>query len=342
VKKFGVMTNAELLVELVTGAIEERATGVFLKVLDSGREVYTCKCPVCGTLHGGYRTLADARAHLKCKQHFRSEIEKTKKDIEKVDEPEKERNIFQKPLKKPAVLGEMENDEIGLGKALGEVPDDYIAYNIYDGREWYPLSLHGFIGRYDWGIRQLSGDWKIRGMTFHHWSRRPIDWQTMRSRLDAGEALNGYLWDVDHGTTRRWGRKVKVYKVRVSESEESIKSMLGEYPVAFRPGEVNKWWCENATRGDRLYHRTKTMADGSPLSVRVMGRCITWKSRPDEYRLPVKFGLSKSFYITDVNAGDWTTIDPSGEHELPAPDPGGGGVAEGWAGEQPALDALVE
>ncbi len=334
------MTNAELLVDLVTGTIEERATGVFLKVLDSGREVYTCKCPVCGTLHGGYGTLADARAHLKCKQHFRSEIEKTKKEIEKVDEPEKERNIFQKPMKKQSVLGEAADDD--LVKDVAYPNPDQIVYEIYKvGSEYMPLTRDGLIGRQGWKLHNLSGDWRMAGLTTQQGDY--IDWPTLRQRLDAGENFTGYPRDIDHGTMRQWGNLARVYKLGVNEgSEDSVKDMLGAHPVAYKQGEVNKWWCENATRGDRLYHRTKTMADGSPLSVRVMGRCITWKSRPDEYRLPVKFGLSKSFYITDVNAGDWTTIDPSGEHELPASDSGGSGVVEGWAGEQPALDAVVE
>ncbi len=200
-KKSGAMTNAELIVELLTDTIEERASGVFRKVLDNGREVYTCKCPVCGNLHGGYRTFDEARAHLKCREHFRNEVEKTKKDIQKVDEPEKPRNIFQKSERKPDVLGEtLDDEEEGLAKEVGApIPDD-----------------------------------------------------------------------------------------------------------------VTKMWCLSAQRGDRLYHRTKTMADGSPLSVRVMGRCITWKSRPNEFRIPVKYGLHQSFYITDVNAGDWSTEPPRG------------------------------
>lgn len=38
---------------------------------------------------------------------------------------------------------------------------------------------------------------------------------------------------------------------------------------------------------------------------RVSGRCQTWKTRPAEYRLPVKYGMYESGAITDSNAQDW-------------------------------------
>lgn len=39
--------------------------------------------------------------------------------------------------------------------------------------------------------------------------------------------------------------------------------------------------------------------------VRVTGRCQTWKTRPDAFRLPVKHGLRESGAITEANAQDW-------------------------------------
>jgi DNA repair exonuclease SbcCD ATPase subunit len=100
------MTNAELIVEQLLGLTEEVSTGIFMKQLDSGRQVYSCKCPVCGTIHGGFRTYGEAEAHKKCREHHRKEVEKTRKEIEKVDEPKKQKNIFQSRLNKPAVIGE--------------------------------------------------------------------------------------------------------------------------------------------------------------------------------------------------------------------------------------------
>lgn len=54
-----------------------------------------------------------------------------------------------------------------------------------------------------------------------------------------------------------------------------------------------------------LYHRTATNADGTPLRCRVNGKCQIWKTRPDDFRLPVKYGLKQCFYITPDNAKDW-------------------------------------
>lgn len=38
---------------------------------------------------------------------------------------------------------------------------------------------------------------------------------------------------------------------------------------------------------------------------RVSGKCQTWKTRPDDFRLPVKHGLYESSAITPENAGEW-------------------------------------
>lgn len=312
------MTNAELIVELLTGSIEERATGIFVKRLGNGREVYTCKCPNCGTLHGGFKTFPEAWSNRKCKMCFRNEIERTKKDIQKVDEPEKPRDIFTQTERKPTVLGEAEDDD-DLVKELTQPAEDYIGYGIYDGNEYYPVTRRGYIGRQGW-TTGFGEHWKVKGMTFHHWGKYLTLWKDLLSRLDAGETLKGYLFDIDHGTNRQWGRKVEVYKrdrrdFGESIEDEDLKAILGgaEGLEPSKPGEVTKMACLNMRRGDRIYHRTKNMADGSPLSVRVMGRCQTWATRPNEFRIPVKFGLYQSFYITDDSAGSWTTVNPRPE-----------------------------
>ena len=38
---------------------------------------------------------------------------------------------------------------------------------------------------------------------------------------------------------------------------------------------------------------------------RRMGRTKTWKTRPDEFRVPVKFGLYQSGYVTEHDAHEW-------------------------------------
>lgn len=43
--------------------------------------------------------------------------------------------------------------------------------------------------------------------------------------------------------------------------------------------------------------------------VRRSGKTIIWRTRPDEFKIPVKFGLYQSFYITHLNAHEFTAIE---------------------------------
>lgn len=52
-------------------------------------------------------------------------------------------------------------------------------------------------------------------------------------------------------------------------------------------------------------HVIERNADGSKLRCRANGRCKTWKTRPGEFRLPVKYGLKTCFYLTHANADEW-------------------------------------
>lgn len=44
---------------------------------------------------------------------------------------------------------------------------------------------------------------------------------------------------------------------------------------------------------------------GNPVRCRASGKCQTWKTRPDEFKLPVKYGLYHSFYLNNLNANCW-------------------------------------
>lgn len=55
-----------------------------------------------------------------------------------------------------------------------------------------------------------------------------------------------------------------------------------------------------------LEHRTAKNSDGSPKRCRVNGKCQTWKTRPDDFKLPVKEGLYGTGYITPLNAAEWS------------------------------------
>jgi hypothetical protein len=57
--------------------------------------------------------------------------------------------------------------------------------------------------------------------------------------------------------------------------------------------------------GTILHHIIKRNADNTPMRLRVSGKCQTWVRRPDEFKLPVKYGFYESGYLTPQNAGEW-------------------------------------
>lgn len=58
-------------------------------------------------------------------------------------------------------------------------------------------------------------------------------------------------------------------------------------------------------KGAILHHTRDKGSDGQPVRCRVNGECKTWKTRPKEFRLPVKHGLNRCFNITEWNCEDW-------------------------------------
>lgn len=68
---------------------------------------------------------------------------------------------------------------------------------------------------------------------------------------------------------------------------------------------------EQAMTLGMFYHVTARNADGTAVRCRANGRCKTWKTRPDDFRLPVKYGLKRCFYLTPRNADEWLPYDPS-------------------------------
>ena len=70
---------------------------------------------------------------------------------------------------------------------------------------------------------------------------------------------------------------------------------------------ITKDIATSLTHGQILHHVSFTNADGTPVRVRVNGVCKTWKTRPTEFRLPVKYGLKDCLYITPENANNWVT-----------------------------------
>lgn len=54
--------------------------------------------------------------------------------------------------------------------------------------------------------------------------------------------------------------------------------------------------------GDTLLHMTEKDSKGNPVMCRVTGKVQTWKTRPNEFVIPVKYGLRTSFYIRNEDS----------------------------------------
>lgn len=68
---------------------------------------------------------------------------------------------------------------------------------------------------------------------------------------------------------------------------------------------ITKEQAENLSYRTELWHKTLKNADKTPVRCRVNGKCKVWKTRPTEFKLPVKYGLKECFYITPENAENW-------------------------------------
>lgn len=60
-----------------------------------------------------------------------------------------------------------------------------------------------------------------------------------------------------------------------------------------------------ASYREEFHHVSEKNADDTPMRCRVNGKCKTWKTRPADFCLPVKYGLRQCFYITPENADQW-------------------------------------
>ena len=72
---------------------------------------------------------------------------------------------------------------------------------------------------------------------------------------------------------------------------------------------ISKEIAVSLKHGQILRHKTAIDSKKNPLCCRVSGKCQTRKTRPTEFKLPVKYGLLDSFYITEDNAKDWVFPD---------------------------------
>jgi len=55
-----------------------------------------------------------------------------------------------------------------------------------------------------------------------------------------------------------------------------------------------------------FYHISCKNKDKTPVRARRNGKTKTWKTRPNDFKIPVKYGLRDCFYITQDNCHEWT------------------------------------
>ncbi|MDE2102240.1 MAG: hypothetical protein KGL39_33650 [Patescibacteria group bacterium] len=65
----------------------------------------------------------------------------------------------------------------------------------------------------------------------------------------------------------------------------------------------------DAENAREWHHKTKKNADGTPMRVRRNGKTQTWKTRPGEFRIPVKYGLYEYGEINHNTSKDWNPGD---------------------------------
>lgn len=68
---------------------------------------------------------------------------------------------------------------------------------------------------------------------------------------------------------------------------------------------ITKAIAQSLKHGDILEHKFLLNADKTPKRCRINGKCQVWKTKPEEFRLPVKHGLYDCFQITQANADNW-------------------------------------
>ena len=71
---------------------------------------------------------------------------------------------------------------------------------------------------------------------------------------------------------------------------------------------ITKEQAMSLRHGQGLIHAQIKNSDGTPMRARVNGKCQTWASRPNEWRLPCKHGLKQCFDITQDNCAYWFVV----------------------------------
>jgi len=117
-----------------------------------------------------------------------------------------------------------------------------------------------------------------------------INIQTMQ------QAIYGKKWDLD-----------AFNHFDLSQLYELQEDVLRLYKKYKNTNPVNRHNCETAQTFEHISLMTKAKKP-TPIQVRRSGKTQTWKTRPNEFKIPVKYGLYESTYITHLNCNEWNVI----------------------------------
>lgn len=111
-------------------------------------------------------------------------------------------------------------------------------------------------------------------------------WSAMYAFASTGTVLPGLVGEIKQCSAKANGKQyIKLM---------SLYASIAESPTAETIGEYNEFW-----------HRKARDSKGMPVRVRRNGKIKLWKTRPTEFRLPVKYGLRDHFYIDHNNVNEW-------------------------------------
>ena len=122
--------------------------------------------------------------------------------------------------------------------------------------------------------------------------------QTIAAEWHSGQTSALYAY-ASTGTIKAGLRKEIVDCFPYAKAKELAE--LKRLFVAIAPVPIK----QEVIGANEFWHRLLRNADGSPIRARRSGKTQVWKTRPDDFKQPVKYGLKQSFYITPQNIGDW-------------------------------------
>ena len=70
--------------------------------------------------------------------------------------------------------------------------------------EWYKVKENGDMLQENNTYNKWDKNWRLLGVSFHH-CRNNTDMGVKELFDNPEKMIKGYVWDIDHGTTRFWG-----------------------------------------------------------------------------------------------------------------------------------------